>query len=524
MTDHKKSSRPLPVNLRGLILFIVLVSIMATLCNSLVVAYRVQRDALIHFTLESNGAYAAKVASSIGEFLRAAHNNLNYSARVLGEHWGNPQVLRDEALRLEAQDQYFNSIEIIDANGKLLESNPPAPQIVGSNAPASSIVQALKERRPLVSSTYVSRQGKLIVFVSEPVFSKTGEFLGAVVGSIYLLDQSVLHTVISSHFHHEGTFAFVADGNRRLLYHPESKRISEVLGDNPAVDAALRGESGSMEIKNSRGTEMLAGYARVPDSNWAVVVQRPRDISLATLRKLMHDMIMGMIPAGLLGLVLVFSGSTLIARPLRQLSAAAQQLSAPQNTERLKRINAWYHDASAIRQAMLTGVHLLQQKLGLLNHEAQSDPLTGLANRRAMDGLLHLLMQTGQAYSVLALDIDHFKRVNDTFGHDAGDVALKKVAEILQQNSRANDLACRSGGEEFSLLLPDTSLEIARTIAERIRESIAATDIPGVGKLTISIGVASKGAAPMTPQQVLKLADQRLYSAKGSGRNKVVAA
>ena len=81
----------MPVSLRGLILFVVLASVMATLCNSLVVAYRVQRDALTHAVLESNSAYAAKVASSIGEFLRATHNNLNYSARVLGEHWDDPK-------------------------------------------------------------------------------------------------------------------------------------------------------------------------------------------------------------------------------------------------------------------------------------------------------------------------------------------------------------------------------------------------------------------------------------------------
>ena len=524
MTDRFKPSRPLPVNLRGLILCIVLMSVLATLCNSLVVAYRVQRDALIHSTLESNAAYAAKVASSIGEFLRAAHSNLNYSAKILGKHWDDPQVLHEEALRLKAQDLYFNAIEIIDANGNVLAANPPASQVGDSGFSADGIQQALKERRPLVSSTHISRQGNLVVFISQPVFGKDAEFLGVVVGSVFLLEQSALHTVISSHFHHEGTFAFVADSNRRLLYHPDPKRISEVLSWSPAIDAALRGERGSMEVANSRNVDMLAGYAQVPDSNWAVVVQRPRALSLATLRQLMHDMLMGMVPAGVLGLGLVLAGTTLIARPLRQLSAAAQQLSAAQTPQQLQRINAWYHDASAIRQAMLAGVQLLQQKLGRLSHEAQSDPLTGLANRRAMDELLNVLEQTEQAYSVLALDIDHFKKVNDTFGHDAGDVALKQVAEILKQNSRANDLACRSGGEEFSLLLPDTTQETAGAIAERIRQSIAEARIPQVGKLTISIGVASKANAPMTAQQVLKRADEHLYRAKESGRNRVVSA
>ncbi len=517
-----KLSRPLPIDLRGLILLFVLLSVVATLCNSLYVAYRVQREALINSTLEANGAYAAKVASSIGEFLGAAHNHLSYSATVLGDHWDEPGALRREAMRLQAQDTDFNSVTILDANGQVLQAYPDSLQIVGATLQSQGIQQALKERRPLVSEVYVSSAGNLVVFVSQPVFSASGTFLGVVGGSVYLLEQSAFHTVISRHFHHGGTFAFVADSNRRLLYHPDSKRIGEVLGWSLTVDAALRGESGTLQGDNYKGVPMLAGYARVPDANWAVVVQQPRERSLAPLGQLMRDMVVGMIPAGLIGLALILAGTALIARPLRQLSAAADQLAAPDTTERLNRVHAWYRDAAAIRQAMLAGVQLLHQKLGQLSHEAQSDPLTGLANRRAMDAALNLLDQSGKGYSVLALDIDHFKRVNDTFGHDAGDVALRSVADILKQNSRSGDWACRSGGEEFALILPDTPLETARMIGERIRAHLEETEVPQVGKLTMSIGVACRDADTATSSSVLKLADERLYAAKQSGRNKVV--
>ncbi|VVN81559.1 hypothetical protein PS726_01130 [Pseudomonas fluorescens] len=518
-----KRSRHWPIDLRGLILFFVLVSVLATLCNSLYVAYQVQRQSLINTTLEANAAYAAKVASSIGEFLHSAHSRLNYSANTLGRHWNDPQVLREEAIRLQAQDSDFNSIAIVDADARVLQAYPDTLQIVRTNVSSEGIQQVLKERRPSVSAAYVSTAGNLVVFISQPVFNPSGEFLGVVGGSVYLLKQSAFHTVISRHFHHEGTFAFVADGNRRLLYHPDPKRIGEVLDWSLTVDAALRGESDTLEGPNYKGTPMLAGFAQVPDANWAVVVQRPRDRSLAPLGQLMRNMVLGMIPAGLLGLGLILLGTSLIARPLRQLSAAANHLAAPQTAEQLQQVHAWYRDASAIRQAMLSGVQLLQQKLGQLSHEAQSDPLTGLANRRAMGGVLDLLAKNGQAYSVLALDIDHFKRVNDTFGHDAGDVALKEVADIIKQNSRADDLACRSGGEEFALILPDTPLDTAWAIAERIREHIAQTEVPQVGKLTMSIGVACQGANALTPESVLKQADERLYLAKQSGRNRVMA-
>lgn len=508
------------ITLRGLILVFVLLTTLATLCNSLLVAYRVQREALIHSALEANNAYAAKVASGIGEFFQSAHRHLRYSTEILSRNMDDPAVIRAEAVRLQAQDSYFNSIAIVDADGRVLQAYPDALQIVGTTLRSVGILQALKERRPLVSQAYISVAGNLVVFISQPIIGPSGEFLGVVGGSVYILKPSVLHSIISSHFHHDGTYAFVTDSNRRLLYHPEHSRLGEVLGKSATVDAALRGESGTASIINYRGVPMLAGYAPVPDANWAVVAQQPRERTLAPLHQLMIAMLLDIIPASLVGLVIIWLGVALISRPLRELAKSANHLSAPETTGQLRQVNAWYAEASAIRQALLTSVQLLQQKLGRLSHEAQSDPLTGLANRRALDTALALLQQTQRQYSVLALDIDHFKRVNDTYGHDAGDEALKQVAAVLQQYSRSEDLACRSGGEEFILLLPDTPLETAGGIAERIRGAVEAAEVPQIGHLTLSIGVAQGDGEP---DAVLKTADERLYRAKQTGRNRVVA-
>lgn len=108
-------------------------------------------------------------------------------------------------------------------------------------------------------------------------------------------------------------------------------------------------------------------------------------------------------------------------------------------------------------------------------------------------------------------------------GHDVGDVALQHIASIIQSCSRAGDLACRAGGEEFCLLLPDTSLQVATDIAERIRTTIAASPLDKVGAMTISIGVASRTSAEQTSAAILKCADERLYRAKDTGRNRVVS-
>ncbi|MFK8328641.1 sensor domain-containing diguanylate cyclase [Pseudomonas sp. BJa5] len=516
-------NRPLPIDLRGLIFFVVVLSVVATLANGLIVAYRIQRDALIHSTLQANGAYAAKVALSIGDFLNAAQSRLKYSADSLSSRWDDPAALRAETLRLQRQDSDFNSIVIVDTQGKVLEAYPDTLQIVGSSVRPDGIQRVLSERQALISSAYPSVAGNLVVAISQPIFNGSGQFVGSIGGSVYLLKQSALHSAISNHFHQEGTLALVADNQSKLLYHPDQKQIGEVVSGNAALNAALKGQNGSMQTAAANGDLMLAGYAPVPVAGWAVVVELPAERALATLRRLLKEVFQGMIPAGIIGLGLMFAATALVARPLRQLSAIASQLAVPETITRLQRVHAWYREASAIRQAMLTGVRLLQQKLGRLAQEAQSDPLTGLANRRAMTATLELLEQAKQQFSVLALDIDNFKQVNDSFGHDAGDVALQFIAEVLAQNSRTEDLACRSGGEEFALVLPDTPLEVAASIAERIRQNVALSEIPVVGPLTISIGVASRCAEAPSPEAVLRLADERLYRAKREGRNRVVA-
>lgn len=515
--------RPLSIGLRGLILLLVLLAVMATLCNSLWVAYGVQRDALVHSALQANQAYTSKVASSIGQFLKSAHSRLSYSSQLLGRNFSDTQLLREETERLQAEDNAFNAVLITDANGKALQIYPENAQLIGTTLEAEEIVQALKERRPLVSRAYVSAADNLIVFISQPVLSPSGQFLGIIGASIFIREQGILHTLIGSHYHQDGTFAFVADENRRLLYHSDHRRIGEVVTTSATVDAALRGEHGSMEAINYRGIPMLAGYAQVPDANWAVVAQQPREQALAPLGQLMRDMFIKVIPAGLVGLLVIWLATLLISRPLRQLAHNAEQLSAPQTTEHLQAINGWYAEAAAIRRALLAGVQLLQQKLGHLSHQAQSDPLTGLANRRAMSAALEALTLAQREYAVLALDIDHFKRVNDTFGHDVGDETLKQVAAIITQGCREDDLACRAGGEEFALILPETDLQAARDIAERIRQTIATTQIAPSGALTISIGVACRSTETPTPESILKRADEHLYHAKQTGRNRVVA-
>ncbi|MEA1938612.1 MAG: PleD family two-component system response regulator [Pseudomonadota bacterium] len=163
---------------------------------------------------------------------------------------------------------------------------------------------------------------------------------------------------------------------------------------------------------------------------------------------------------------------------------------------------------------------------------ALTDSLTGLFNRRYLNAhierTLRRSIENNRAVSVLMLDIDFFKTVNDTYGHDIGDEVLKELARRIGNNMRTSDLVARYGGEEFVVILPDTNRDSALAIAERLRCSIAdvpfqiSADVSSLD-LTISIGVAEAASNGVTGLKVLKRADQALYDAKHAGRNRVMS-
>jgi two-component system cell cycle response regulator len=174
----------------------------------------------------------------------------------------------------------------------------------------------------------------------------------------------------------------------------------------------------------------------------------------------------------------------------------------------------------------------LRHNMQLSLEMAITDQLTGLHNRRYMsrhlDTLLSSAKKNDRPLAFVIMDIDFFKQVNDTYGHDIGDEVLREFATRINANVRGLDLACRYGGEEFVVVMPDTDLAFACNIAERLRQSIETTPIkisraPGTLSITISIGIAKTEGESDTADALLHRADQALYRAKRSGRNRVVA-
>jgi diguanylate cyclase (GGDEF)-like protein len=167
-----------------------------------------------------------------------------------------------------------------------------------------------------------------------------------------------------------------------------------------------------------------------------------------------------------------------------------------------------------------------------LRQQTIRDPLTSLYNRRFLDESLNREMarckRNGNAFAVLMIDVDHFKRFNDTYGHDAGDSTLRAISGALQRSTRESDIVCRFGGEEFVIVLPDANLEGATARAQRIVEFVRVLEITHDGKplpsITASIGLAMYPQNGETVKALIQSADKALYEAKGAGRDRIMLA
>lgn len=186
-------------------------------------------------------------------------------------------------------------------------------------------------------------------------------------------------------------------------------------------------------------------------------------------------------------------------------------------------------------RAMVFDLTERKQLEDLLTRQAMTDTLTGLGNRRYLENQADMEMararRNGKPLSLIAIDLDHFKRINDRYGHDVGDLVLQAFAQTAQSQMRDGDILCRMGGEEFTVLLPDTDMEQARMIAERLRQAVETTpvdiDVDLIDEAplayTASLGVTEVYTEEYSLKPAIKRADQQLYEAKEAGRNRIHA-
>ncbi|SDW63493.1 diguanylate cyclase (GGDEF) domain-containing protein [Ruegeria halocynthiae] len=194
-----------------------------------------------------------------------------------------------------------------------------------------------------------------------------------------------------------------------------------------------------------------------------------------------------------------------------------------------------FHDSKKLAQLCAEQVSMAIANVRMrdqLHDQSVRDPLTGLFNRRHMTETLRKSInrsqQNGSPISLIAVDVDHFKKFNDTHGHDAGDMVLRAVGSALEQGCDRDEIACRIGGEEFMLILPDNTPDDAMTRAEQVRQAVEGISVrygeKSLPRITISVGVAHYPAHGVMPQDLMRSADDALYAAKDKGRNQVQVA
>lgn len=347
----------------------------------------------------------------------------------------------------------------------------------------------------------------------------------------------------------------VFDRTGQLIFSPpQYRRQLEAAGQRlPVPLTVATRESGTRPasvVLWADGRDYLTASVRMEarnaasDLGWHIVARDPVEIAFADAKRAVRmALVIGLLAAALAAALAWFAARRL-SEDLYALADAASRVESgkPGSTIPLVTHNREVHQLSsalssmterliAAKGAMEDQVRLrtleLQAANRALDLQARTDALTGLLNRRGFDSrmefALALARRSGRPLSVVSLDVDHFKGVNDRFGHEAGDEVLRRLAQTLQQRLRASDVIARLGGEEFAVVLPDTAAEDARAIAQSIVDGMAAQEDPLVGRITVSAGIASLRDAPDSALELLRRSDAALYAAKGQGRNRVCA-
>lgn len=207
---HRLSRLRPRIGLHQLILALSLSSVTLVLVLNLFISYQTQRDLLERMVLESNQAYAAKLATSIDEFVKTAVQQLTFSAEMLQDdldtaHRLNPHAVFDEVKRLNRQTNSFNSVIAINLEGTILATDPDLG-VTGKPIVSEAFMSAVDKTGPWVSPPFVSSAGNLLTLITVPITDPTGRPIGVLGGSIYLLQDSALHTVLSSHYYNDGSY------------------------------------------------------------------------------------------------------------------------------------------------------------------------------------------------------------------------------------------------------------------------------------------------------------------------------
>jgi diguanylate cyclase (GGDEF)-like protein len=365
------------------------------------------------------------------------------------------------------------------------------------------------------------------------------QLMSAVVGGMYVGDLATLDPLELA----PGETLMILDEEGKTLLRAPPDWDAPDDADTALLEASAAAGGAVVELRDARSEPRLYAFRSVTMQG-----ERPVRVTIAASAQLavVHEESRRLLMQSLAGIALItfvlmliawFGAERLVLQPIRALLAMSARVRSGDfaartgmraGTEELSQLGSALDRMAEQLQRRDARLHEVLEKLRTL---AVTDALTGLYNRRYFwDALKRERIASRRksaGFSVILIDLDHFKRVNDAWGHGAGDRVLQEIADLLRSHIRGSDIAVRYGGEEFALLLPGTGAAVAEERAEQLRRELEARDIAYNGgwiHITLSAGVAESGAPPADERELMGRVDDALYAAKAAGRNRVVRA
>jgi diguanylate cyclase (GGDEF)-like protein len=538
-------------SIRSKILAFAVVATLLPMSVTLWISYAQNRAALESSISQDLRAQSAQTAREVGVWLREHLYDLrvfassyevsdNIDFAVPGAPAPRSGRLHDYLSSLQDRFNDYSELMVLDLEGKVLATSGGRVRRLPLPVDWLTTLQTEKQvvGTPFWDSTM--HRGSLVLVV--PVQRPGGQLIGAFAADLGLGSiQHVLRVFAGG----TGRVVAVATAERGSLF-ASSREVSERLlsaSIRPGPLSRLRTSEGtafrySSDVRRP-GEAVVGAMARVPEATWVVVAEASAAHAFAQVAQFRNVALTLVFAILMIVAAAAYRLGLVIGRPLDRLTHAAArvargELEVDLPTARAGEVgqlaSAFNHMVWRLREGrrQLDATNeMLRRQNAELERLSLTDGLTGLANHRLLiqrlDEETHRFHRHGRPFSVLVADVDNFKAYNDKFGHPTGDDVLRHVATFLRAMTRATDCVARNGGDEFCVLLPETSSEEVALLAERIRERLKVAQFPGP-QVTLSLGAASLPMDGLTPDAVLAAADEALYRAKRDGRDRFVQA
>jgi diguanylate cyclase (GGDEF)-like protein len=447
----------------------------------------------------------------------------------------SPQALALYLRTVEEKLDLMLELTVVDVSGHVVASSAAAPAAV--TLPKTWPQSALTEGVVIVPPHWDSGHATAVLSVAVPVLSFDNELLGALTAKI---DLGTVYPHLKSAIKAPRGEVLLLDAEGRTLLSSHRKASTLSLMDVTQLQR-LRAHPGYPMMYRGATQREVIGLADVSTGlPVTVVAERDRAEVYHGWEKLRNLFLMLVSALTLVVTMVAYRLGRSITLPLQRLIGAADRiadsdldvkLTVMKNDELGHLTQVFNQMTDRLRSThteLVAANETLQQQNQLLETLSITDSLTGLYNRNKLDAILSdqiaLFKRNRRTFAVLMLDIDHFKTINDSRGHIAGDELLAAVAKILAQSIRSVDFAARYGGDEFVIILIDTLADAALDTAERIRSQVESAHYSAGDEsatVTVSIGIAQWQSEDATPEAVFVRADGALYEAKRAGRNRV---